>query len=79
MLLTIQKIWIKSSLLNLTILSITISIGIYTQFVGMYITDGLMDKNMSSVKFLLIIYDQSVSLSIINIPMDLQMDKTRQK
>jgi hypothetical protein len=45
----------------------------------MYITDGLIDKNSSSVKLLSIIYDQSVSLSIINIPMDLQMDKTRQK
>jgi hypothetical protein len=41
----------------------------------MYVTDRLTDRNSSSKKISSVIY----GLSVINIPMDLQMDKVRLK
>ena len=45
----------------------------------MYVTDGFIDENSPSKKLLSIIYKLSVSPSIINILIDLQMNKARQK
>lgn len=43
----------------------------------MYVTDKLTDKNNMSEKILSVIYGMLVSLSIINILIDLQKNKVR--
>jgi len=48
---------------------------LHLQFVSTNITDGFKDENSLSKKLSSVIY----GLSVINIPMDLQMNKARQK
>ena len=43
----------------------------------MYVTDGFTDENNPSKKLLSIIYKLLVSPSVINILIDLQMNKAR--
>ena len=45
----------------------------------MYVNDRLTNRNNPSEKHSSVIYGLSMSPSVINISMDLQMDKTRQK
>ena len=48
---------------------------LHQQFIGMYVTDGLTDKNSPSKKISSVIYD----MSVIIISIDLQMDEARKK
>jgi hypothetical protein len=45
----------------------------------MYVTDRLTDKNSLSKKLSSIIYELSMNPSVINIPIDLSIDKSSQK
>ena len=48
---------------------------LHQQFIGMYVTDGLTDKNSPSKKISSVIYD----MSVIIISIDLQTDEARKK
>ena len=52
---------------------------LHSQSVGTYIIDGLINRNSSLEKLQSVIYGLSMSLSVINIPIYLQIDKTREK
>jgi hypothetical protein len=60
----------RHSLLDLTILLTKI-------YVGIYIINGLTNRNNPSKKLSSVIYGLSVSPLVINIPMNLQIEKTR--
>jgi hypothetical protein len=52
---------------------------LYSQSVSKYVTNELTNENSPSEKLLLVISGMSMSPSVINLLMDLKMDKARQK